>query len=178
MGYGVEGITLTASWTQGIPHGQSDAWGKEEDAHDEEYGHFLDTLVNRWGKERVLAAHAVASHTPEAARQFQPATEGRAQAEILKVERPSVLFEKPEPAEGMALQPDHPPAWIRWRGEEYPLEAGIGPERIVTAWWNDSHRQRRASTRDYFKVQTKGATWLWVFRELETSQWYVHGLWA
>jgi protein ImuB len=163
-----------------MPHQQADAWESSEQAHDAQYTCFLDSLVNRWGKDRVLTAHAVASHTPEVARQFVPAGEEPVQAEVQRVDRPSVLFDRPECAEGMALQPDHPPAWIRWRGEDYPLEAGIGPERIVTAWWSASYgsRHRRASTRDYFKVQTKEATWLWVFREQETGQWFVHGIWA
>jgi protein ImuB len=183
MGYGVEGVTLTAYWTQSIPHRQAETWGIEQsdDADDAEYQEFLDTLVNRWGKSRILSPHPVASYVPEAAWQFRSAgDEPGTPAKVLCVDRPSLLFERPEPAEGMALEPDHPPAWIRWREKEYLLAAGFGPERIVTEWWSAQHglRAKSASTRDYFKVKTAGAIWLWVYRELESSRWFVHGMWA
>jgi protein ImuB len=181
LGYGVEGVAVTAYWTEKMPHEQTGAWGIGEscDAHDQEYQAFLDTLMDRWGSGHVLAARAVASHVPEAARQFQPVRETDAAiAELMPLDRPSVLLDQPEPAEGMALQPDHPPSWIRWRGQEYILETGIGPERIATAWWNAGNGANRPSTRDYFKVRTAGASWLWVFRELETRRWFVHGIWA
>ena len=189
MGYGVEGITLSAYWSERIPHTQTGAWEQTEweNEHDEAYNGFLDTLVNRWGNGRVLVAHPAASHVPEAARRFVPvggAAEADRPAEMVCIDRPALLFERPEQAEGMALSPDRPPAWIRWRGREYVLEAGTGPERIVTEWWGVLANGRGnkpgggMSTRDYFKVQTGGATWLWVFRELESGSWFVHGIWA
>jgi protein ImuB len=185
MGHGVEGVTVTAYWTETIRHEQSGAWGigQSQDAHDHEYAAFLDTLVGRWGSKRVLMANAVASHVPEVARQFQPVGEQKKSgtaAALLFMDRPSVLFDQPESAQGMALQPDYPPAWIQWRGQEYVLQKGTGPERIVTEWWGEAAAKDRrgASTRDYFKVQTAGASWLWVFRELESSRWFVHGIWA
>jgi protein ImuB len=190
LGYGVEALTLTAYWTQSIPHRQLGAWetGEHEDNQDAQYEALLDTLINRWGKARVLAAQPIASHTPEKARHFR-ATSDPAPAPItfknqkdtplplLLHDRPSVLFDKPEPAEALALQPDRPPSWIRWRHHEYTLAAGLGPERIVTAWWSNVPRSG-ASTRDYFKVQTPAGSWLWTFRELETGHWYVHGVWT
>ena len=30
---------------------------------------------------------------------------------------------------------------------------------------------------DYFRIQTEGGQWLWVFRELETGRWFVQGGW-
>jgi protein ImuB len=177
MGYGVEGIILTAYWTQSIPHLQMDAWESSCWKEEEEFNAFLDTITNRWGKNRVLVAHPVASHTPEIARQFRPATEiTDSKAEIICLERPSLLLERPEEAEAIALLPDHAPAWLRWRNQEHILETGSGPERIVTAWWSAS--RKKASTRDYFKVRNQDASWLWVFRELESGRWFVHGIWA
>ena len=44
-------------------------------------------------------------------------------------------------------------------------------ERITTEWWQGPQ------TRDYFKVQTAAGQWLWVYRQLETSRWFVHGIW-
>jgi protein ImuB len=208
LGYGVEAVTLTAYWTQSIPHRQLGAWdtGESEDNGDAHYEALLDTLINRWGKGRVLAAQPIASHAPEKARHFRATCDPEPAAipfknqkagdtlptplPLLLHDRPSVMFDKPEPAEALALQPDRPPSWIRWRHHEYTLSAGLGPERIVTAWWNNPpaiHRNSPrsgagsvsgASTRDYFKVQTPAGSWLWAFRELETGHWYVHGVWT
>ena len=74
----------------------------------------------------------------------------------------------------VALLPDHPPAWLRWRGQEHRLTAGAGLERIMTAWWGGEPSR----TRDYFKVQTEEGCWLWVFRATDSGRWFVHGLWT
>jgi protein ImuB len=182
LGYGVEAVTLTAYWMERIRHRQTGAWetGESQDTHDEEYDGLLDTLVNRWGEKRVLVAHAVASHMPEMSRQFRsvreniPLTPKSEPTDILFADRPSLLFDHPEPANVTFLQPDHPPSQMHWRGESHLLHNGSGPERIATAWWG----ARLSSTRDYFKVQTDRGLWTWLFREIETDRWFVHGIWA
>ncbi len=179
LGYGVEAVRLTAFWTEAVPHRQIGQWETGEgDAHEEAFEAMLDTIIERWGPRRVLAPRAAASHTPEVARGFEPLRHddaGHLPPEALRlVDRPSLLLERPEPADAVALLPDRPPSYLRWRGEGYTLRSGIGPERIVTAWWGD----RRASTRDYFKVESTAGAWLWAFRELESGRWFIHGLWA
>jgi protein ImuB len=219
LGYGVEAVTLTAFWTQRIVHRQLGAWetGDAEDTHDQQYAAFLDTLLNRWRTPsgawqggRVMAAKAMASHTPEVARGFAAVAGEKDEGRMLKdessvkvgmskdlkhssilslelhssfnlqpssllfVDRPTTLLDHPEPAQALALQPDHPPGLIVWRGREHVVTRGVGPERIATAWWG----KNTLSTRDYFKLQTAAGVWLWVFRELESSQWFVHGTWS
>jgi protein ImuB len=176
LGYGVEGVVLTAYWVQRIVHRQTGVWGMGEygDRADEQFEAFLDTVINRWGTRRVLAARPTASHTPEVARGFRDVHEEKGEAELLFMDRPTVMLEEPEATGAVALQPDHPPSRLQWRGQEHLLSAGVGPERIATAWWG----KQVSSTRDYFKVQTAAGTWLWVFRELESGEWFVHGLWT
>jgi protein ImuB len=176
MGYGVEAVRLTAYWQERIRHQQLGARNTGEgDVHDEAFDALLDTLIHRWGSNRVLKAQAAPSYTPEVARSFRPArTETISTEALLFVDRPSLLFERPEPAEAVALVPDHPPSYLQWRGQGHELRSGQGPERIVTAWWG-THRM---STRDYFKVELPGGTWVWAFRELESGRWFVHGMWA
>jgi protein ImuB len=89
-------------------------------------------------------------------------------------------MERGEPVEVVALLPDRPPSWLRWRGEEYVLKNGVGPERIVTEWWKEDQGvggETEGKTRDYFKVQTEGGSWLWVYREWESGKWFVQGVW-
>ncbi len=174
LGYGVEAVKMTAYWTEAIPHQQRDAWETAND-HDESFAALLDTLIGRWGSNRVLSPRTVASHTPEVARQFRPLTEKSAPpADLALLDRPSVLFDPPEPAEAFALQPDRPPVYLRWKGQGHELLTGQGPERIVTEWWG----AHRSSTRDYYKVQILDGSWIWTFQEVETGRWFIHGLWA
>jgi protein ImuB len=105
---------------------------------------------------------------------------------------------------GLATQPDHRPehAWRRvepgeWDPREFvppgprpawlletprriaapgPAEAGLdllaGPERIECGWWDGDEAKR-----DYF-VARQGAALLWVYREMQEGEWFVHGVFA
>lgn len=175
LGHGVDAVALTAVWVVPILHNQDGMWEGfgQQCAQDQAMAEFLDTLINRWGTSRVLVAAPVASHIPEESWQFRPAAELEAKAAtglpmMPQVDRPSVLFDRPEPIEVIALFPDNPPSWLRWRGDEHPLTAGVSPERIATS----------ACTRDYFKVKTQAGQWLWIFRQLCDDTWFIHGLWA
>jgi protein ImuB len=96
--------------------------------------------------------------------------------------RPLRLFTRPEPIETVAEVPDGPPSRFRWRQVSHEVAAAEGPERIAMEWWRDE--QGRALTRDYFHVESKQGTRVWLYREglygRETSQprWFVHGLFA
>ena len=108
-------------------------------------------------------------------------------------ERPSLLFHNPLPIKVMALLPDNPPFWMKWRGNSYRIIQAQGPEVIAPQWWGeDSHL---LTTREYFQVQLQAkqaphseltptteanssGVWLWVFRARETQQWFLHGVWA
>ena len=70
----------------------------------------------------------------------------------------------------MSVAPDGPPAWFRYQGREYEVSAAAGPERLETGWWRGADVRR-----DYFRVTTEGGQQFWVFRELKTQRWYVHG---
>jgi protein ImuB len=99
---------------------------------------------------------------------------------LLFLDRPTLLFEHPEPAEAVALQPDHAPSRLCWRGQWLEITRGSGPERILTPWWQVPPLTTRSATRDYYKVQTNKGQWLWVFRETGHSgngRWYVQGTW-
>ena len=80
----------------------------------------------------------------------------------------------PDPVQVLSIVPDGPPAWVRWRGREYVVLHSAGPERLVLPWWNSDRR----AARDYYDVQLPHGSWLWVYLELETGMWFVHGEWA
>ena len=152
MGFGVEGVALHAVRTATIRHVQSRVESIAPGAPDEaEHGHaaseLVDSLANRLGAERVLRVEAVPAHQPRRAFRRRAAVDAppdqREQAPIVErlalMHRPTILLPSPEPAQAVALFPDHPPARLRWRGGDSRVLAGIGPERIAAAWWTLPH---------------------------------------
>jgi len=63
----------------------------------------------------------------------------------------------------MAEVPDGPPAHFRWRRMLHEVVRVEGPERIATEWWRDE--ADHALTRDYFRVESREALRVWIFRE-------------
>jgi len=168
------------------------------------YGALLNSFAVRLGKERVLKTTLTPSHIPERSFRYhsevlRPSTIPTTLAEssqhygldkhaafnspyVGPLDRPPVLLSPPEPIISIAMLPDRPPSWIRWRGAKLTITYGIGPERIAPEWWRrdpqrDTRYEQTFSERDYFTVQDNAGRWLWVFRRLDTQEWFVHGVW-
>jgi protein ImuB len=205
LGYGIERITIAAPKTGRLRHEQAARWnmnGRGDDTTiDKAFGELVDTVSGRFGAQRTLRIEAMQSHIPERAFRLEPAMHRprrRSREETMTVtvaERPSLLFERPEPIEVMALTPDGVPSWMRWRGVARSIISGGGPERLAEPWWDiardepalASHDRDAADelpaapplrARDYFRVQDETGRWLWVYRRLDTGRWFVHGEWA
>lgn len=187
LGFGIESVEVHAQQCGRIAHTQRAAWGDAPGSagDDEALARLIDGLTNRMGRDRVLRGHRSESHRPERSAVYRPAVE-RDRVDIAQREsapsrcvpppRPTLLFDRPEPAEVIALTPDGPVHRIVWRESSASVLACLGPERIGPEWWRVS--RRRARTRDYFAIQDERGRWLWVFRELESSRWFVHGVWG
>ena len=202
LGYGVERVVLKAlRWGQ-LPHVQMKQWGDGSDQDAEKLGRIVgemvDTLANRLGRDRIMRIEPIETHLPERAfrycavmdeRRHAPGTGTKAcprnrHEEVIDADRPAVLLQRPEPITVMALTPDGPPAWLRWRGLEQRITASAGPERIAQEWWYlapgecTGGKGNERGSRDYFKVQDERGCWLWIYHVIETGQWFIHGLWA
>ncbi|MEM1166907.1 MAG: DNA polymerase Y family protein [Planctomycetota bacterium] len=179
LGFGVEAVRVHAKSVRPLRHEQQEAAFNSGRASDVEIRRateqLLDTLGNRLGVDRVLRARAVESHLPERAFVMEPASSRspRGQAAVASKDRPTVLFDRPVPAEVVALTPDGPVHRVRWRHGEHAVIASIGPERIAGEWWRGP-----GSTRDYFKVRCEDGRWVWLARTVEGRRWFVHGVWA
>lgn len=203
LGYGIERLELTASHVASLHHRQRPmlaemvAEGDPQDL-DHETGELLDVLVERCGHDRVLRAERVDSHVPEHALRARSVLEPAARSTRTPTparhpDRPSVLFERPDPIEMIVVRSDGSPAWLRWRGTECRVLSVRGPERIGAPWWRTTRRrpaprsespeaphalERCLAHRDYYKVQDDRGRWLWVFHGLDSRRWFVHGEWA
>ena len=88
--------------------------------------------------------------------------------------RPSLLLTPPQQAQVITGGPYNAPEHIQWQGRIYTCQQVIGPERLTTPWWTGA----APITRDYFAVLDQTGQWLWVFHEVETGQWLLHGVWV
>jgi protein ImuB len=154
----------------------------------EKLGMLFDVLSERLGVDSVRNIAFRESYIPERSFEFVAAelsghnravavgggSTGVIDAHVCE-ERPSVLFALPHPVDVMSVLPDNPPFWLKWRGKTYRIKHAVGPERITPEWWGrDPHLLK---TRDYFRVQLASGMWLWVYRELSSMRWFVHGVW-
>jgi len=206
LGFGVEEVSVTAARTDLVRHAQAERWrrGISGEAGDgpsaRASGELIDTLANRLGNDRVLAAEIVETHSPRRAARLRPAGEAmekmakrwraqgrsrgraaspsgaRTSATVARGDRPSLLFDRPAPVDVVALMPEGPAHELSWRGERVRIVRSVGPERIGGEWWRGRRGGRGA--RDYFKAQDEHGRWLWLYREVETGRWFVHGVWA
>ena len=64
-----------------------------------------------------------------------------------------------------------PPKQINVFGKVRSVIEFSGSERIQTAWWTD-----QPCNRDYYRVITDSGSQLWIFRDLQTGNWYLHGV--
>ena len=225
MGFGVEGVAVVARRVGRLAHRQAEAWESPVAARgglDRHAGELVDALASRLGSERVLRIGVVESHVPE--RVFRLEATGAAPREASETgggvggsretscrkaalrrpspertwaRRPGVLLERPEEARVLAMVPDGPPTWMRWRDRDWRVRGAAGPERVVGEWWAEGPGARHGvtesgsqegrtgpeavpciTTRDYFRVRDDEGRWLWVYRELETGRWFVHGVWG
>ena len=119
----------------------------------------IDRLVARLGGEAVQTLRTVADHRPERA------------WSTLAAQRAA----SPAAARAAGAAPPPRPCWLLPvpRGIETPRELLSGPERIESGWWDGAD-----IARDYYLARgSDGAHW-WVYRDLRSNAWHLHGLWA
>ena len=63
------------------------------------------------------------------------------------------------------------PTQLLISGRTFQLRQFSAPERIQTAWWTDEPCHR-----DYYQVITHAGSRMWLYRDLHTSQWFLHGV--
>ncbi len=191
MGFGIECMTLTIRSVHRIRCEQSEQWSdgsRASAAIQRDAGELIDTLSHRLGPDRMLRMDIAESHCPERVPVFSSAmamVEFKTNSSaITENDRPSLLVNPPEAIEVLAIVPEGPPFWLRWRGVEHRILAAHGPQRIESEWWirDDAGATFRGCGRDYFKVQDACGRWLWIYREAPSGgggdRWFMHGEWA
>jgi len=119
----------------------------------------IERLRSRLGNAAVQGIRPIAEHRPELAwRYTEPGESG---ATVDTGERPLWLF--PEPV-AIEIRNGWP-----WLGEQLTLEGSR--ERIESGWWDG-----RDIARDYFIARNHRGERFWIYRELATQCWWLHGI--
>jgi nucleotidyltransferase/DNA polymerase involved in DNA repair len=87
-----------------------------------------------------------------------------------RLRRPLRLFPKPLLLKTVGEGGKKPPASILWQGQARRVQSCWGPERIETGWWRGPMVQR-----DYYRIELETGQRLWVYRDLESDGWFLHG---
>ncbi|KAB0676299.1 Y-family DNA polymerase [Aureimonas leprariae] len=179
-GFGIDLMRLAATLAEPLGERQAVSPVIEEPVVD--VAGLIDVLANRLGERRLYRFAPVASDVPE-----------RSIARIGALDpddgaawhdhwpRPSRLLPRPELVETMALLPDHPPNWFRWRGVRRRVRRADGPERVFGEWWKRD--AEIATARDYFRVEDDAGERYWLYREGDgehpetgSQRWFLHGI--
>lgn len=154
-----------------------------------------DRLANRLGGDRVFWQAPRETSLPEAQTVPAPAltaTPPDWSAWPDDMVAPARLLAAPEPVElapSPAAPAGHPPDCFVWRRRLWrhrPQKTGphhglTGPARVLGPWWRDD-----MTARDYYLVETESGApeapetfetaRLWLFQDLQTRKWHVHGM--
>ncbi|MDE2219968.1 MAG: DNA polymerase Y family protein [Gammaproteobacteria bacterium] len=123
--------------------------------------HSLDRLAARLGRDAVRTLDRSADHRPERAWRLCAAR---------LTAQPGALPAPPP----VAQAPDRP-CWLlpEPRRIDMPRELLAGPERIESGWWDGAD-----IARDYYLARGEHGAQLWVYNDLRSGAWCLHGLWA
>ena len=146
----------------------------------------VNRLNNRLGTQSVLRAALTADPRPEFAAQLRPISadsSGNLSERLNRLVTPEQSdtsfvpqFHRPiqllaVPVRIDELRDDLTNSKFRFDGRVQSIAEAIGPERLQTAWWNES-----SAHRDYYRIQTTGGSRYWLFRDLQSQDWYLHGI--
>lgn len=126
----------------------------------------LDRLAIRLGKHAIQGIELQPEHAPEQAWRaiaFDSLKHGSGKSKACHVPdklRPPWLFPHPVPVQQRGKT-------LYWQGRLTLLR---GPERIECQWWSNPAVQR-----DYFIARHERGGIYWLFRDLRSRRWFLHG---
>ncbi len=184
-------VLLQATMTGPLIWRQLDFFGGEDAASSNHLVPLIDQLSYRLGRGNVVTAKLDRDPQPERSVHWSPMTglrpDGKPQKTRKKLpkesnasfeptdqdplRRPTTLFKSPLVIEVLAIFPDGVPCRFFCGQQGYDVHRHWGPERIETGWWRGP-----SSRRDYYRVETTEGIWMWLFRDLQSGSWNLHGI--
>ncbi len=129
---------------------------------------FMEQLQARLGGNYVESIDNVAAHCPEQASSQSDYRQGSSAGPA----RPAPFPANPRPL--WLLDKPHPLVVRNSRlYHRKPIAIISGPERIETSWWAGSD-----VCRDYYVAREQNGSRIWIFRDRQDRNWYLHGYFA
>lgn len=185
-------VSLQATLTGPIVWEQTQLFDQSDVRHRQHLARLIDTLSGRLGRGQVLEARIERDAQPEQAVSYRPLTgrrrDGTEQKTVHKLNsrlassgaeprpsdplrRPTHLFAPPEPLAGVSCSVEGLPLEFIFENRRRRVLAHWGPERLESGWWRGPSMRR-----EYYRLETHCGQWWWIFRDLASGIWYVHGL--
>lgn len=174
---GILGVTLRAINPIPLPARPKTLFDDGRETSTSEWEALLERFSNRLGEQAVVHWEPVDGHVPERTFRGVPVTRprerhdrptGHSNSRSMLL-RPLHLSSSPRSVVVVSA-PDGSPVRIRWPGFSSIIAHCWGPERIETAWWSE-----RTVRRDYYRVETTEGRRFWLFCDLPTRRWFLHG---
>jgi protein ImuB len=144
---------VAAEFHPAVIHNQSlFAPGDEQDTA---WQQVLDQLQTRLGEAAVCHLQLPDEHRPERAWAYGPAQHAEPKTDSLLKKRPLWLLSHPQ----------------RLRNTLKGVKLTSERERIEGGWWDGFDIRR-----DYYRARDHNGRRLWLFRDLQDGEWYLHGL--
>lgn len=183
----------------------ADETGLDDDSvSDRSLARLVDTLSGRLGRDAVLGIRLSDNPLPEKAYRSYSLTDHRTRKALKRLpskrrgrrspnyaanfhvprphdarRRPMKLLRTPIRITSVGLSGSGDgcrtqtlPAF-RFEGQLHRVAYFWGPERIETGWWDGPTIRR-----DYYRIETETGYLWWVYRDLRTDEWFLHGRFA
>jgi protein ImuB len=172
LSFPVTRVELVVAETARRAERQGDLFSEREDG-DEDLAELIARLESRLGARGVLRVSLVADHRPERAVATAPASaslETRRPKPVIAGRRPTQLLAKPRPIAAVTGETGRP-ASLSLDGRTQSIARATGPERIEAGFWEGNEARR-----DYWVVKDEAGVERWIFRELDSGRWFLHGI--
>lgn len=185
-------LSIQATLTSPLVWHQTDLFDGDAIENRHQLARLVDNLSNRLGRKQVLRARVEREPQPENACSLQPMTgrrpDGVEQATVKKLSsrlarhraeptvddpmrRPTRLLSPAKAIEVIRLAPEGLPAHFKVHQQPYTVIQYWGPERLESGWWRGPNVRR-----EYFRVETEQGAWWWIYRDMQTNEFYLHGV--
>jgi protein ImuB len=203
---GIKQILIQAPWTSPIRWKQNALFDSQSLRYRDEAAKLIDGLAARFGRNQVVGLSLVQDPIPERQTKSKPLTglrnDGTEQSTQRKLRKaPIEDFQK-----NRSMVPGTESHWTRplqllptpirlniqvdangtptsgglasaanktstAASDLHAIVEAIGPERIESSWWSGPTIRR-----NYYRVALDSGLWWWIYQDLVTLQWYLHGM--
>jgi len=193
----IRGIRLECNLAAPLQWRQHDLFAEVSVQHRDAAAKLIDGLSARLGRNRVVAASIVRDPVPESQVRMRPLTGLRPDGSHQETKRKLPRSPKRDFArEGTLATPENAflsrpceliqpmaaaveceawgePTLISIDGNRWKIIASAGPERVESGWWSGPMQRR-----EYYRIALESGDWWWIYRDLRTNSWYLHGAFA